>query len=112
MRVVVTFCVMLAFSGISSGFALLDCPFLVSPSHSSCCHEQQAPKQCPLSSSFETCPLITPDGKVEPPGHAAAAVPIVATGTPMFVPVSFALQPVSWQASQAGLHLRIRVLLI
>jgi len=112
MRSAIAYCVMLLFSGISSGFALLNCPFLISPNHSSCCHEKAAPKQCPLSSSFDTCPLVTPDGKINPPPHAAGAIPVPAAETLVFVPALFAPQPTGWKPSQAALYLRIRVLLI
>jgi hypothetical protein len=112
MRIAIAYCVMLVFSGISSGLALLNCPFLISPNHSSCCHEKAAPKQCPFSSSFDTCPLVTPDGKISPPQQAAAAVAVPAAETSPFVPVGFAPQLADWKRSRTGLHLRICVLLI
>src|SRR5271166_1369349 len=63
-RRVVAYCVAIAFLGMASGVALLHCPFLISAERPVCCHDT-APKKCPLSNSFETCPYVALDGNIE-----------------------------------------------
>ena len=98
---------------LTSGLALLNCPFLVSAEHPVCCQEA-APKKCPLSSNFDTCPYIVLDGKIE---HAKAKLlavpPVVAATIETALPSSpVDGQHVSWTPSRTDLHIRIRVLLI
>lgn len=114
MRVAIACCVAFALLGMASGLALVNCPFLVSSDHPSCCHNKYAPKKCPLSNSFETCPYVPLDAKIDhgdakltgtPPPAIGLDLPVVSVG-------SMETTPVAWIPSLTDLHIRIRVLLI
>jgi hypothetical protein len=98
---------------MASGLALINCPFVVSKDHPSCCHSKYSPKKCPLSNSFNTCPYVPLDSKDAQPDAS------LDTGHPGF-PLNVLLhpslrlegQPVDWTPSLTDLHIRIRVLLV
>jgi len=98
---------------MASGLALINCPFLVSADHPSCCHNKYAPKKCPLSNSFETCPYVPLDSKDQQPDTSIDTSHVI-------LPLSILLDsflrldrlPVAWTPSLTDLHIRIRVLLV
>jgi hypothetical protein len=114
MRSAVAYCVAITFLGLASGLALLNCPFLISAEHPSCCHGNAAPKKCPLSTSFETCPYVAPDSKMEQRDGKvfAAPSPAIVLSKAILPSVQFEGEPVAWTPSLTDLHIRIRVLLI
>jgi len=112
MRVAIACCVALALLGVASGLALINCPFLVSSDHPSCCHKY-APNKCPLSNSLETCPYVPLDAKIQHREANVAGTPPQAIGLDLpVVSVRPEIARVAWTPSLTDLHIRIRVLLI
>jgi hypothetical protein len=103
----------MAFLNVASGASLLNCPFLVSAEHPACCHDA-APKQCPLSNSFDTCPSVALDGRIEQArGQALAAPPpAISRNEGILRSIRLEGQATGWTPSLSDLHIRIRVLLI
>ena len=113
MRAAVAYCVAFAVLAMASGLALINCPFLVSSGHSSCCHNKYAPKKCPLSNSFDTCPYVPLDSKdTQPDAGLDTAHLILPQNVLLHSSLRLAGQPVAWTPSLSDLHIRIRVLLI
>jgi len=112
MRAVVAYCVAFALLGMASGLAFIDCPFIVFSGHPSCCYNKYAPKKCPLSNNFETCPYVPLDSKdAQPDASLDTAHPILpVNGLPH--PSLRVSHPVDWIPSLTDLHIRIRVLLV
>jgi hypothetical protein len=112
-RRVVAYCVAITLLGMASGVALLNCPFLISAERPLCCHDT-APKKCPLSNSFETCPYVALDSNVEHAHGKILSTPPPAIGQyeAPFPLSRFEGEPVAWTPSLTDLHIRIRVLLI
>jgi hypothetical protein len=107
-------CMAFALLGMASGLALINCPFLVSSDHASCCHNKYAPKKCPLSNSFETCPYVPLDAKMEHGNAKLAGTPPPANhlDVVVFSLATIEIVPVAWTPSLTDLHIRNRVLLI
>jgi hypothetical protein len=112
-RSAVAYCIAIALLGMTSGLALVNCPFLVSAERPSCCHDT-APNKCPLSKAFDTCPYVALDSKIEHPHGRILASPPAPLGVnePLVSPLRFEGKPVAWAPSLSDLHVRIRVLLI
>jgi hypothetical protein len=98
---------------MASEVALLHCPFLVAPEHP-CCPAPITPKKCPLSTSFDTCPYVARDSKIEQTEIRTLGTPPPAIGLAVaLVPSSrFEGELTVWAPSLTDLHIRIRVLLI
>lgn len=113
-RTAVAYCVAIALLGMASEVALLHCPFLVASKHPPCCPAPNTPKKCPLSPSFDTCPYVARDSKIEQTEIKTLGAPPPAIGfTLAIVPSSrWDDEPTAWTPSPTDLHIRIRVLLI
>jgi len=111
-RQFVACCVALAVLEIASGLALLHCPFLAVSA--SCCRGTSSSKKCPLSNSFESCPYVQQDAKIEPANGSIAilAMPALIVNAPVLPAIRMPAVPAQWTPALSGLHLRIRVLLI
>ena len=114
MKRIAALCVTFAVLCMTSGLALLHCPFLVA-SDSSCCHRQVGHPKCPLSKSFDTCPYLALDAKVgtvDGKTIIAGALPLPVSVAHASVHDSTEVALVDWIAADVDLHLRNRVLLI
>jgi hypothetical protein len=112
MRRLVAAYVAFSYLAISSGLALINCPFL-SLSHSACCRGKVGPKKCPLSNSFETCPYVAPDSKVDPITTNTAGTAPSGMVFAFFLPdACTGTTPSTWKPALTDLHLRIHILLI
>ena len=112
-RTAIACCVAFALLGMASGLALINCPFIISSDHPSCCHNRYAPKKCPLSNSFETCPYVPLDSKdTQPDASLDAAHVVLPLNALLFPPLRMESRPVAWSPSLTDLHIRIRVLLV
>jgi hypothetical protein len=113
----VAYCVAIALLGMASQVALLNCPFLRTSAHPLCCHGTAAPttpNKCPLSPTFDTCPYLALDSKIEKAEFQSLGTPPPAIGFSIsIVPSpSFEDEPTVWTPSLTDLHIRIHVLLI
>jgi|SRR5580693_9277381 hypothetical protein len=113
MRAAVAYCVEFALLAMASGLALVNCPFTVSSYYPSCCHNKYAPKKCPLSNSFETCPYVPLDSKDSQPNASLDTAHVVFPLNAMLYPsLRMESEPAAWTPSLTDLHIRIRVLLV
>jgi hypothetical protein len=113
-RAVVAYVVAIALLGMASEVALLHCPFLVVSAHPPCRPTPIAPKKCPLSPSFDTCPYVARDSNIKQTEIKTLGTPSPAIGIPVAIVLSprFEDAPTAWTPSLTDLHIRIRVLLI